>query len=394
MPDIPFDPRKVGGNKYDFLNTENARVVIKKSLDKAIYSLLSDEATESSKLIEGGGGQSNTVTYFVTDPNSLRPDAVTVIWVGGQQRPVHMAEADIWFSTTQAEQPPTVDSEAPTTPTNLVISNPTANGFTVSWSPSSDNVGVTGYTVVVNDTITATTTTATTATVGGLVPETTYNVQVRARDAIGNFSTLSSTVTATTIAIPEDVGIEHSIWGASAPSDFDAMSKYTETEVEAGNTFYTFGSGVSGWKVVGMRIYVPAEISMPSGGSANLYHWVPPAAADFAVKKTATIDSNSLISGQWNEVRFPTETVISAGDLVLLTYKLSDGSYLHVPRGSATAFIKAKDNSSVVLSETILIVGESSYYSAYVKAPSLNGGNFGSAFNDPYYGVDIIVEEA
>lgn len=93
----------------------------------------------------------------------------------------------------------TVDNQAPTTPTNLVANNPTASTVALSWTASTDNVGVTGYDVYANNVLKATVTGTTTA-VQALASSTTYNFHVIAKDAAGNSSPQSNTATETTLA--------------------------------------------------------------------------------------------------------------------------------------------------------------------------------------------------
>ena len=89
------------------------------------------------------------------------------------------------------------DTQAPTTPTNLVASNETDTTVDLSWNTSNDNVGVTGYEVFLDGSSIGTVTT-TGANVTGLTPDTTYSFNVRAFDAAGNNSALSNSVNATT----------------------------------------------------------------------------------------------------------------------------------------------------------------------------------------------------
>jgi len=79
------------------------------------------------------------------------------------------------------------DTEAPTTPTNLSSSNITASSFDVSWTASTDNVGVTGYNVYLNGSLDGTTT-STNYSFSGLSASTTYAVAVEATDAASNVS--------------------------------------------------------------------------------------------------------------------------------------------------------------------------------------------------------------
>ncbi|WP_106915031.1 endonuclease [Chryseobacterium aurantiacum] len=100
----------------------------------------------------------------------------------------------IWGS-----QQPTGDTQAPTTATGLNVSGKTANSISLAWNASTDNVGVTSYTVYMNGSL-KTTVSSTSATISGLNPSTTYNFYVVAKDAAGNSSSNSSTVSGTTNA--------------------------------------------------------------------------------------------------------------------------------------------------------------------------------------------------
>jgi chitodextrinase len=95
----------------------------------------------------------------------------------------------------------TTDTTPPTAPSGLTA---TATGYTtasLSWGASTDNVGVTGYTILRNGTAVATVP-GTTTSYGdtGLTPGTIYTYQVTASDAAGNVSQPSNTASATTQA--------------------------------------------------------------------------------------------------------------------------------------------------------------------------------------------------
>lgn len=95
---------------------------------------------------------------------------------------------------------PVADTTAPTAPT-LSASGTTQTTTNLSWSGATDNVGVTGYDVLRNGVVIGSTTTATTFAVTGLTASTTYTFNVRAKDAAGNISVNSNTVSVTTSAV-------------------------------------------------------------------------------------------------------------------------------------------------------------------------------------------------
>jgi hypothetical protein len=93
----------------------------------------------------------------------------------------------------------TADAQAPTVPTNVTASNITQTTATISWSASSDNVAVTGYEVFSGATSIGSVT-GTSANITGLTINTSYTYTVKAKDAAGNTSASSSSVTFTTLS--------------------------------------------------------------------------------------------------------------------------------------------------------------------------------------------------
>jgi chitodextrinase len=91
----------------------------------------------------------------------------------------------------------TPDTQAPSAPANLAASNPTQTTINLSWSASTDNIGVTGYDVYRGNTVIGTTAN-TTYRATGLTASTTYSFSVKAKDAAGNVSVASNVVTAAT----------------------------------------------------------------------------------------------------------------------------------------------------------------------------------------------------
>ena len=93
------------------------------------------------------------------------------------------------------------DTEAPTAPGTPTASGVTADSATLGWSAATDNVGVTAYDVVRvtggSETRVASSA-ATSVTVTGLSAGTAYSFAVYARDAAGNRSARSGTVSVTT----------------------------------------------------------------------------------------------------------------------------------------------------------------------------------------------------
>ncbi|HSP81071.1 MAG TPA: fibronectin type III domain-containing protein, partial [Myxococcaceae bacterium] len=96
------------------------------------------------------------------------------------------------------------DTTAPSAPSNLSASAVSASQVNLSWTASTDNVGVTGYNIYRStDGLTFSAVASTTSTSHadtGLAASTTYSYRVTADDAAGNESTVSNTASATTQA--------------------------------------------------------------------------------------------------------------------------------------------------------------------------------------------------
>ncbi len=104
------------------------------------------------------------------------------------------ASAAVTFTTL----PPTPDSQAPTVPGTPTASAITQTSATLTWTASTDNVGVTGYDIYRGTTLHGSST-GPTFSATGLTANTAYSFTVRARDAAGNVSAASSAVTFTTL---------------------------------------------------------------------------------------------------------------------------------------------------------------------------------------------------
>ncbi|MEV4534008.1 endo-1,4-beta-xylanase [Asanoa sp. NPDC049518] len=160
---------------------------------------------------------------------------------------------------------PDPDTTPPTTPGTPVASGVTSSGLSLSWTASSDAVGVTGY-----DVLRATgasggsfavvgTPSSASFVDSGLAASTTYRYQVRARDAAGNVSSLSPVATVTTTA------------GGGGPGPSSCRVAYTISPWGGTNGFTaglvltnTGTSSLSGWSLA---------FTLPSGQTITPPGW-------------------------------------------------------------------------------------------------------------------------
>lgn len=171
---------------------------------------------------------------------------------------------DSVFATTGT---PTPDITPPTTPTGLNVSA-TTTSLTLNWNPSTDNIGVTGYKVFINDTAI---TTSTNYTFTGLNSGTAYSLGVNAFDAAGNVSgnatingtTLNppppaTTVTLTGTAIGDNRNLSWVITGATNPVvELQKFEKGIWTTIRTGDgTFLNHSYTQKGKKQIQWRVRV------------------------------------------------------------------------------------------------------------------------------------------
>ncbi|MGW0809797.1 fibronectin type III domain-containing protein [Nonomuraea sp. NPDC002799] len=128
------------------------------------------------------------------------------------------------------------DTTAPSVPGNLRSTGVTSSSVALAWNAATDNVGVTGYNVYRGGTL-VTTVTGTSYTDTGRAASTAYTYTVRARDAAGNLSGVSNSVTATTSG------------GTGAPGQPGTVS----TSVTASSIALSWGA--SSGTVTGYRVY-------------------------------------------------------------------------------------------------------------------------------------------
>ena len=149
----------------------------------------------------------------LSNTESLGTSPIGRVQVGENSpgRTFDVAFDDIVVDTVFIDDPAPPDAEAPTSPSGLAATQVTASSVDLSWSASTDNVAVTGYTVYRGPqggdpedvqeigTVDGTTLAYQDATVA---PGTAYTYTVDAFDAAGNHSALSNAVDVTTPAPP------------------------------------------------------------------------------------------------------------------------------------------------------------------------------------------------
>jgi PQQ-dependent dehydrogenase (s-GDH family) len=233
----------------------------------------------------------------------------------------------------------TIDTEAPTGPAGLASSNLLATTVTLSWTASTDNIGVTGYDVYRNGTkINPSTITTTTYNVTGLTPSTTYSFYVQAKDAAGNFSANSNTISVTTPASTTCTGtgsIRYQKWNnisGTSVSNLTSNANYPNSPSTSG-TLTSFEIPTNSSDNYGMKVF--GYICPPATGSYTF--WI---AADDNAELWLSTNSSSgskqriayhtswTNSREWN--KFTTQKsaaiTLTAGQLYYVEALVKEGS--------------------------------------------------------------------
>jgi len=177
-----------------------------------------------------------------TDKDILEDKTVTT--AGSNSATATLTASSWWIMQLAAFK--AADTTVPTTPTGLGASVISSTQINLSWTASTDNIGVTGYFVerctgasCNSFTQIASLGMVTTYNDTTVAPTTTYRYRVRATDAAGNLSAYSSTVNGTT---PADTT------PPTAPSSLGATAA-SATQVNLTWTAATDNTGVTGYRI-------------------------------------------------------------------------------------------------------------------------------------------------
>ena len=203
------------------------------------------------------------------------------------------------------------DTEAPSAPTNVVVTDVTTTTAKVTWSEAKDNVGVVGYNVYLNEAkVNETLITTTEYDLTALTEETNYSVKVTAVDAAENESGRSEAATFTT---PKTQDTE----APSVPAGVTA-SDVTQTGAKITWTAATDNVGVAGYNVylgesrVNTSPVTVTEYEL-SGLTANTEYTVTVSAVDAAGNESARSDAATFTTLEAEEEKDNEAPSVPAG---------------------------------------------------------------------------------
>ncbi|MBW3538121.1 fibronectin type III domain-containing protein [Candidatus Parcubacteria bacterium] len=157
----------------------------------------------------------------------------------------------------------TTDTTAPSAPANLSATAQSSSQINLSWTASTDNLGVTGYDVYRGGAKVATVATSSYSDTG-LAASTTYTYYVIAKDAAGNSSAATNMVSAATEA------------AATTPTDTGAPTVTISSPINGSNIRRSVGikaTARDNIKVTKMEIWIDGNRKATSTSGSISYGW-------------------------------------------------------------------------------------------------------------------------
>ena len=326
------------------------------------------------------------------------PRLATRIWGGPEAE-------DIWgiYSNT--------DTEAPSVPSGLTVTNTTTYSIDLSWTASTDNIGVSSYDVYVDGNLEASTSNIN-YTITGLSSNITYDLTVSARDIADNVSPQSPPLTVVTqedteapsvpmnIVISDETDVSFKItWDPSTDNtevihyniyidnifhDMINISSYTIYELTASTTYSVTLEAVDGLNNTSAQS-APVNATTTDGNSNTtmellISEYVEGSSNNKAIEIANLITSpveldgynlrrDSNGGGEWSE-RFDLTGTINVGDVIVI--------------------INANANSQILLDQAdIVVVNNQS--TNYGEPLNFNGNDPVGLFKDDVL-IDIVGE--
>ena len=341
---------------------------------------------------------SNSDAQGNRNPFIDNPRLATRIWGGPEAE-------DIWgiYSNT--------DTEAPSVPSGLTVTNTTTYSIDLSWSASTDNIGVSSYDVYVDGNLEASTSNIN-YTITGLSSNITYDLTVSARDIADNVSPQSAPLTVVTqedteapsvpmnIVISDETDVSFKItWDPSTDNtevihyniyidnifhDMINISSYTIYELTASTTYSVTLEAVDGLNNTSAQS-APVNATTTDGNSNTtmellISEYVEGSSNNKAIEIANLITSpveldgynlrrDSNGGGEWSE-RFDLTGTINVGDVIVI--------------------INANANSQILLDQAdIVVVNNQS--TNYGEPLNFNGNDPIGLFKDDVL-IDIVGE--
>ncbi|MEU8748827.1 discoidin domain-containing protein [Streptomyces parvulus] len=225
---------------------------------------------------DAAGGQSATIAFDATTTRHVR----VLVTANTGQPAAQISELEVYG-------PAGGDTQAPTAPANLAFTEPATGQIRLTWNASSDDTAVTGYDVYANGELLTSVGGNVTAYTDTRPGGATVTYHVRAKDAAGNVSGNSNTVTRR--------GDDGDTQAPTAPSNLAL------TEPAAGQVKLTWSPSSDNKGVTGYDVYADNRLVKSVAGDVTTYTDTPPATANVTYFVRAR-DAAGNVSGNSNSV--------------------------------------------------------------------------------------------
>ncbi|MDB4985575.1 MAG: glucose dehydrogenase [Myxococcaceae bacterium] len=286
---------------------------------RAVINNCTGQTTQQWRLRSDGTISSADSVYCLdaTGGGTANRTAVILWPCGGQQN-------QKWSTT--------VDTQPPTPPSQPAVSNVTCNAATLSWSASTDNLGVTFYDVYHDGQLMKSVSGSTLSTSITTVPGVSWGLYVNARDAAGNVSQASATLPLKVPPCSTDTQ------PPTAPSNLTGSASGTTVNLRwtaasdnvAVSAYDVYRNGTKVGSVAGTSTSAPPTSFTDSGLAGNTTYTYTVQARDAQANVSPSSNTLSVTtaavcsSGVCSVVQLTTDTDIPWG---LLT--LPDGTILY-----------------------------------------------------------------
>ncbi|MEU4148647.1 discoidin domain-containing protein [Streptomyces parvulus] len=236
----------------------------------------SDLTAAKAHTFDAAGGQSATIAFDATTTRYVR----VLVTANTGQPAAQVSELEVYG-------PAGGDTQAPTAPANLALTEPATGQIRLTWNASSDDTAVTGYDVYANGELLTSVGGNVTAYTDTRPGGATVTYHVRAKDAAGNVSGNSNTVTRR--------GDDGDTQAPTAPSNL-ALA-----EPAAGQVKLTWSPSSDNKGVTGYDVYADNRLLKSVAGDVTTYTDTPSATANVTYFVRAR-DAAGNVSGNSNSV--------------------------------------------------------------------------------------------
>jgi chitodextrinase len=211
---------------------------LKQSSFTLTWTASTDNKGVSLYEVFANGVSKGTTAITTMDLKNLTPETLYKMTVTAKDASGNVSDASAPLAVTTTLG----DLQNPTPPTALIASGIGTNAFLLSWTASTDNVGIDHYEIFANS-ISKGTSIVPNRIIVGLLPNTSYSITIKAFDAVGNFSTISDAINVSTLVqeLTNDETKNYMGIGLSSQADWEPVFLYANCVVNSRDEYLGTG---------------------------------------------------------------------------------------------------------------------------------------------------------